>query len=147
MNLRSYLTAVRRKKDEDKSQSKEGIFVVERRKHPRVSIEIPLEYSIIAEGKETHGGISADASEGGLLVYIPEVMEIGTLLQIEILFVEGPELNTIKGIARVVWSDLADKESWGENRYGLQFQTFQVGDINKLKILLKEVGKTHDRSR
>jgi hypothetical protein len=27
----------------------------------------------------------------------------------------------------------------------LQFQSFQEGDLKKLKTLLQEVGKTHDR--
>jgi hypothetical protein len=54
-------------------------------------------------------------------------------------------LNTIRGITKVVWSDLAAKKVWGEHRYGLEFQSFQEGDLHKLETLLKEVGKTHDR--
>jgi hypothetical protein len=144
MSLRKFLTTVRRKRGKDESKSKEGVFVLERRKHPRISVELPFEYSGV-DGKEIHGGISVDASEGGFLVYLSEAMEIGTILKIEILFVKGPELNTIKGIAKVVWSDLAAKESWGENRYRLQFKSFQEGDLHKLKNLLKEVRKTHNR--
>ncbi|MDP2959868.1 MAG: PilZ domain-containing protein, partial [candidate division Zixibacteria bacterium] len=126
------------------SKSKEGIFIVERRKHPRIRVELPLDYSL-ADREETCGGVVANASEGGLLVYLSETTELGTLLKIEILFVKGSELNTIRGIAKVVWSDLAAKKAWGEYRYGLQFQSFQEGDLKKLKTLLQEVGKTHDR--
>lgn len=144
MSPRKFLTAVRRKKEKDKSKSKEGIFIVERRKHPRISVELPLDYSL-ADREETYGGIVANASEGGLLVYLSEAIELGTLLKIEIIFVKGSELNTIRGIAKVLWSDLAAKKVWGEYRYGLQFQSFQEGDLKKLKTLLQEVGKTHDR--
>jgi c-di-GMP-binding flagellar brake protein YcgR len=144
MSPRKFLTAVRRKKEKDKSKSKEGIFIVERRKHPRIRVELPLDYSL-ADREETYGGIVANASEGGLLVYLSETTELGALLKIEILFVKGSELNTIRGIAKVVWSDLAAKKAWGEYRYGLQFQSFQEGDLKKLKTLLQEVGKTHDR--
>jgi c-di-GMP-binding flagellar brake protein YcgR len=144
MSPRKFLTAVRRKKEKDKSKSKEGIFIVERRKHPRIRVELPLDYSL-ADREETYGGVVANASEGGLLVYLSETTELGTLLKIEILFVKGSELNTIRGIAKVVWSDLAAKKAWGEYRYGLQFQSFQEGDLKKLKTLLQEVGKTHDR--
>ena len=56
---------------------------------------------------------------------------------------KGSELNTIKGIAKVVWCDLAAKATWGEHRYGLEFQSFNKGSIEKLKILLKEVVETH----
>jgi hypothetical protein len=144
MSPRKYLTTVRRKKGKNKSKSKEGIFIVERRKHPRIRVELPLDYSFV-DKEETHGGIVANASEEGLLVYLSEATELGALLKIEILFVKGLELNTIKGIAKVVWSDLAAKKAWGEHRYGLEFQSFQEGDFQKLETLLKEVGKTHDR--
>jgi len=143
MSPRKYLTAVRRKKGKDRLKSKEGIFVVERRKHPRIRVELPLDYSVV-DKEEINKGIVANVSEGGLLVYLPEATELGTFLKIEILFVKGSELNTIKGIAKVVWSDLAAKKAWGEYRYGLEFQSFQEGDFQKLETLLQEVGKTHE---
>ena len=82
----------------------------------------------------------ANASEGGLLVYLPERMEIGAFLKIEIFYVRGLELDTIKAVAKVVWCDLAARESWGEHRYGLQFQYIDQKDLSRLTILLKEVG-------
>jgi len=121
MSPRKFLTAVRRKKEKDKSKAKEGIFIVERRKHPRIRVELPLDYSLV-DREETYGGIVANASEEGLLVYLSETTELGPLLKIEILFVKGSELNTIRGIAKVVWSDLAAKKAWGEHRYGLEFR-------------------------
>jgi len=143
MGFRKFTTSVRRKKGEDKSQSKEGVFVVERRRHPRRSIELPLDYSLV-ESRENRGGIAANISEGGLLVYLPEAIAKGTLLKIEILFVKGLELNSVKAITKVVWSDLAPKGIWGEYRYGLEFQTFQEGDLQDLKRLLKEVAEIHN---
>ncbi len=117
-----------------------GVLAIEKRKHPRYSVELPLNYARI-NGKENLGGIVANASEGGLLVYLPERMEIGTLLSIEIFYLKGLELDTIKAVAKVVWSDLAAKESWGEYRYGLQFQTIAENDFGRLVRLLKEIGK------
>jgi c-di-GMP-binding flagellar brake protein YcgR len=122
------------------SQTKTGVLAVEKRKHPRFSVELPLDYSLI-DGKETYGGIVSNASQGGLLVYLPEKIEIGTLLKIEIFYVKGLELDTIKAIAKVVWSDLAAVESWGEHRYGLQFQSIDEKDFGRLVNLLKEIGK------
>ena len=118
---------------------------MERRKHPRFRIELPLDYSI--ESVECFGGVAANASKGGLLVYLPEAILVGTLLKIEILFVKGSELNSIRASAKVVWSDLPPKEIWGEYRYGLEFKSFQEGGLQKLRRLLKEVGETHSRSR
>jgi c-di-GMP-binding flagellar brake protein YcgR len=144
MGLRKFTTAVRRKKREDTSQTKEGVFVVERRRHPRRSIELPLDYSHV-ESHENRGGIAANVSEGGLLVYLPEAIGIGSLLKIEILFVKGLELSSIKANTKVVWYGLAPNENWGEYKYGLEFQSFQEGDLQNLKRLLKEVADTHDR--
>ena len=143
MSPRKKLTIARRKKGEIRPKSKEGIFIVERRKHPRFSIELPLDYAI--ERMDRHGGIAANASKGGLLVYLPEAIVVGTSLRIDILFAKGSELNTIGGIAKVVWSDLAPKEIWGEYRYGLEFQSFHKGDHQKLKKLLKALGERHPR--
>jgi c-di-GMP-binding flagellar brake protein YcgR len=122
------------------SQTKMGVLAIEKRKHPRFSVELPLDYSRV-NGKETYGGMVANASEGGLLVYLPERIEIGSLLKIEIFYVGGLELNTIKAVVKVVWADLAARESWGEHRYGLQFESIDEKDFNRLTTLLKEVGK------
>jgi len=140
---RKFTTAVRRKRGKSKSQSKEGVLVVERRRCPRISVELPLDYTL-ADSKESHGGLVANISEGGLLVYLPEAIKLGTLLKMEVLFVKGLELNSFKAIVKVVWTDLAAKEVSGENRYGLEFQSFIEGDLDKLKRLLKEVGETYN---
>lgn len=144
MSIRKYTTAVRRKKGKEKPKSKEGIFIVERRKHPRIRVELPLDYSLVDSG-ETYSGIVGNANEGGLLIYLREPIEIGTVLKIEILFVRGLESNTIKAITKAVWSDLAAQKVLGEYRYGLEFQSFQEGDLQKLETLLKEVREAHEQ--
>lgn len=65
-----------------------------------------------------------DASEGGLLVYLLEKIDIGNLLKIEIFFAKDTELTMIEAIARVVWSDLAAKRSWGSTDMGCSFYPF-----------------------
>ena len=122
------------------SQTKLGVLAVDRRKYPRYSVELPLDYCRV-EAKETYGGIVANAGEGGILVYLPERMEIGAVLKIEIFYVSGLELDTIKAIAKIVWSDLATKTSWGEYRYGLQFESIDEKEFTRLINLLKEIGK------
>jgi c-di-GMP-binding flagellar brake protein YcgR len=122
------------------SQTRMGVLSIEKRKYPRFSVELPLNYTR-AEGKDILGGMVANASEGGLLVYLPERFEMGGLLKIEIFYVRGLELDTIKAVAKVVWCDLGARESWGEHRYGLQFQYIDEKDFSRLTTLLKEVGK------
>ena len=120
-------------------QSKMGVLAVERRKHPRFSVELPLSYSRVND-KELFGGIVANASGGGILVYLPERMEIGAALKIEIFYLKGLELGTVEAIAKVVWSDLANRGSPGEHRYGLEFQYIEEKDYNRMLALLKEIG-------
>jgi c-di-GMP-binding flagellar brake protein YcgR len=115
---------------------KMGVLAIERRRHPRFSTELPLNYSRV-DGKEIYGGIVANASEGGVLAYLPERMEIGAMLQIEVLYVKGLELDAIQAIAKVVWSDLFARENWGEHRYGLQFQCIDEKDFGRFMALLK----------
>ena len=117
-----------------------GILAIERRKHPRFVVELPLDYCRV-DGSEIYGGIVANASEGGLLVYLPERFDVGQVLQIQIFYVKDLEFNMIKGLAKVVWSDLAARESWGEYRYGVQFLSIGEQEFGKLIHLLKEVGK------
>jgi c-di-GMP-binding flagellar brake protein YcgR len=122
-----------------KMPSKKGVVTIERRKHPRFNLELPLDYFRL-EVKENYGGIVTNASELGILVYLPEKMEIGTTLSIEIFYAKGLELDSIKAIAKVVWADLAARKTWGEHRYGLQFQSIDKKNLNKLKNLFKEAG-------
>jgi hypothetical protein len=51
------------------------------------------------------------------------------------------EFNMLKAIAKVVWCDMAARESWGEYRYGLQFLSIGEQEFMRLMTLLREVGK------
>ena len=121
-----------------------GVCESYQREHQRFSVELPFDYSHVDRVKE-YGGFAANASERGLLVYLPEFIEKkGTLLRIVIPFVEGSEFNTIKCMAKVVWGGLSAEVAWGKHRYGLELQSFNKGSFDKLKILLKDVAKTHE---
>ena len=115
---------------------KEDQCADERREYPRHILELPIDYSLM-DGQE-RWGVVADASEGGLLVYLHELIEKESLLKLEILFPQGSELNAIKAIAKVVWSDSVAMKMWGEYRHGLVFQAFQKESLDNLRNLLKE---------
>ncbi len=121
-------------------QMRKGALAIEKRRHPRYSVELPLDYSHVDE-KETYGGIVANASEGGVLVYLPERLPMGALLNMEIIYVNGLQLETIRAVAKVVWADLATMENFGEHRYGLQFQSIDETNFQRLTSLLKESRK------
>jgi len=138
MNLLKFL-APNRKKKETEWPSRDSQFLAERREHLRHIVELPIDYSII-DGPE-RWGIAADASEGGLLVYLHEVIEKGSLLKLEMFFPRGSEINTIKAMAKVVWSDSVARRLLGEYRHGLAFQAFQKESLDKLKKLLNETAE------
>jgi len=127
------------KRKKEKSPSKKGVVAIERRNHPRFNLELPLDYFRI-ENKENYGGIVANASEMGILIYLPEKMEIGTILSTEIFYAKGLELDSIRAVAKVVWADLPARKTWGEHRYGVQFQSIDKKNLSKLKNLFEEVG-------
>ena len=124
-------------------EAKKGIFVIEKRRDPRYKVELPIDYSPINE-KENYRGTIANANEGGILVYLPDRLEIGGLFRIKIFFPMDTVLSTIQAIAKVVWVDSAIQKPAGEYRYGLQLQSFLKGDLNKFRKLLKEVGHAHN---
>ncbi len=129
---------------EGERQGSKGVSSGEKRKKPRFRVQFPLGYSL-TEGKTTHtAGLTADASEGGLLVYLPEKIEVGTVLKIEILYPKGLSLDAITATAKAVWSDLGTSQDSKEHRYGLQFQLIDGEDLKKLKTLLEEAAKGHD---
>jgi c-di-GMP-binding flagellar brake protein YcgR len=139
-SFKGFLTMRKQKTTTQTAHSKMGILAVERRRHPRFVVELPLDYHQTEES-DLYGGIVTNASEGGLLVYLPERMNLGTVLKIQIFYVRELEFNMIKAVAKIVWSDMAARESWGEHRYGLQFISIDKDNLSKLMTLLKEVGK------
>jgi hypothetical protein len=120
---------------------KKGVAAIEKRRHPRFDLELPLDYVRI-DDKENYGGIVANASEVGVLVYLPEKMEVGSMLSTEIFYAKGLELDSFKAVGKVVWADMPARKTWGEHRYGLQFGSIDKQNLTKLKNLLKEVGKS-----
>ena len=72
------------KKEEDETKLRYGTVNFEKRKHPRFSIDLPVEYS--RTDLFVKHGRAVNASEGGLLLYLPEQMEIGQHLEIESFF-------------------------------------------------------------
>jgi len=143
MNSIMYPAAIEKEKKEGRPQSRKGVSVFERRKHPRFSIQFPLDYSIIDGKAVSRGGITADASEGGLLVYLREGIEIGALLKIEIFYASASGLDAIGATAKVVWSNLPARQSCEEYRYGLEFQSIDQRNLQNLRILLKKSSEAH----
>jgi c-di-GMP-binding flagellar brake protein YcgR len=115
-----------------------GIVNFERRKFPRITIDLPIQY--YHENSETpYSGRALNASEGGLLIYLPEKVHIGEVLKLKLFFTVGHDLNTIEMTAQVAWIDIHLGEDWGDYRSGLKFIDISSEDLHKLKNFLKSL--------
>jgi len=115
-----------------------GIVNFERRKHPRFNIDLPIEYSLLPS-PVSHPGRALNASEGGLLVYLSEKVEMSQLLQLKLFSPSGSELNGVELIAEVVWIDIHLGKDWGDYRCGLRFVDISPEGLNKLKRFLRSL--------
>ena len=118
-------------------KSRYGTVNFEKRKHPRFSVDLPVEYSRVDlfEG----GGRAENASEGGLLLYLPERIGRGNHLRLKLFFTMGSELTAIETRVEVAWMDFRVEKGWGEYRTGVRFVEISTEDMGKLKTFLKSL--------
>jgi hypothetical protein len=110
-------------------------YFKDRRKYPRVHIDLPLEYRVKYDAR-AHGGIVIDASESGFLIYSTEDIPIGTKLKIAVLFSAEYELAKFEVFAEIIWKN-ADMEKEEEGyQYGVRFVQVLEEDYRKLGKLL-----------
>lgn len=109
-----------------------GIVNIERRKYPRFSIDLPIEYHL-TDSPAARAGRALNASEGGLLVYLPQKMEIGQLLSLKLFFHNGAIMNTIEMIGEVMWIDIHLEMNWGDYRTGLKLIDISPEDLKQFK--------------
>ena len=117
-----------------------GIVNFERRKYPRFNIDLPIEYSLLSS-PASHPGRTLNASEGGLLVYLSEKVEISQLLRMKLFFPSGSELNGVEITVEVVWMDIHLGKDWGDYRCGVRFVDISPESLNKLKRFLRELSE------
>lgn len=115
-----------------------GIVNFEKRKHPRFTVDLPLEYTRI-NSPIPETGRAVNASEGGLLIYFPEEVNVGDLLRLKLFFSDGGELNTIETLVQVVWVDLHLGKEWGDYRSGVRFVDISPENMNTLKTFLRSL--------
>ena len=108
----------------------------DRRKSPRSLMDLPLEYRVI-NAPFPHGGIVANASEEGLLIYSVKDMPVGTKLDIVVLFPKEYELCNFEVIAEIIRKDFHWEEDWEGYEYGIKFLQIFEEDRYKLKQLLE----------
>ena len=109
-------------------------FTVERRKHPRFLIELPIEYRR-ANDSGIRPGHTVNFSEDGFMVSVSEQIEISEQLEMKIYFSSESSLITIAAIVKIVWVDCKAKED-GYYRFGVDFVDISPLDMKRLKGFL-----------
>jgi hypothetical protein len=125
------------RREERQTRPRYGTVNFEKRKHPRFSVDLPAEYNqadlAVKEGHATN------ASEGGLLLYLPEQIEIGKYLSLKLFFSMGSELRTVETLVEVVWTDIHLGKDGGDYRTGVRFVEISTEDMGHLRAFLKSL--------
>ena len=106
-----------------------------RRKHPRMVLDLPLEYRV-TNIPHAHGALIVNGSEMGLLIESVKNIPVGTNLNIAVLFPKEYELANFEVSAQIVWKEIYWKEDWEGYQYGLEFIQISKNDHQKLRQLL-----------
>ncbi|MBP1697512.1 MAG: PilZ domain [Deltaproteobacteria bacterium] len=123
-------------KEEKETKPRYGIVNFEKRRYPRYNVDLPIEYT---RGDSVVHGEAFNASEGGLLVYFSERVEVGQHLSLKLFFSSMSEFNTIAAWVEVVWVDVHLGEDWGDYRAGVKFVDISLEDLEKLIIFLRSL--------
>lgn len=109
----------------------------EKRKHPRLSLRLPTEYSL--EGSpRVRIGHTVDICEGGLLIQTPEKVEVHQNLRVKFYYHSASDLNSIQALAEVVRVDSLGK-SRKEYRCALHFIDLSPDNLQRLRKFLKSI--------
>ena len=84
----------------------------------------------------THTG---NISEGGLLIFFPEQMNVSQYLRLKLFFSLDSELNAVKALGQVVWSDNHLSEDWEYYPYGVKFIDISPKDRTKLRNFISRL--------
>ncbi len=108
----------------------------DRRKHPRYLVEIPLDYTGI-DTDHVSTGLTANASEGGVMTFIGDRVDVGTVLKVTLFFRLGFSFTAMEARSVVVWREDIWKEYMDNYKYGFRFLETENGELEKLRSLFK----------
>jgi len=124
------------KSGEKETKPRYGTVNFERRRYPRFNVDLPIEYYRI-DSPIRHAGRGLDISEGGLLIYFPEQMDVSQYLKLKLFLALGSELITIEILAEVVWMDMHLDKDWRDYRTGVRFVDISSENLDRLKEFLR----------
>lgn len=100
------------------------------RKHPRAPLNLPVEY-YATNPKTPRLGHTSDLSPDGVMLNIPERLDVGQLIKLAIFVYLDKTVETIMVNSQVVW--VAGTEKEGGFRSGMKFTDLSANDRNILE--------------
>ena len=109
----------------------------DRRRHPRVSFDAPVEYST-TDGSHPRGAYTGNVSERGLLIYSIDNLPIAAELKLVVFYPDEFRLDNFEVFAKVIWKNSHYEKEWKGFKYGLEFVHISEADQIKLRQILVE---------
>jgi hypothetical protein len=107
----------------------------EKRKYPRVLINMPLSFKITEDSNHS-AGLVINASEAGLLIQTFKDMPIGQRIAIEVSSSKRAKPVKFSAMTEIIWKDLYIWDDWEAYQYGLKFSHISHEDYLKLRHIL-----------
>jgi len=112
----------------------------EKRKYPRFNVDLPIKYSRSSFFFKYARAVNA--SEGGLLLHLPEELGIGQQLALKLFFPSCADSNIIETIVQVVWMDVRLRKDWAwDYQTGVRFVDISPENMAILKTFLADLGQ------
>ena len=112
----------------------------EKRKYPRFDVDLPIKYSRSSFFFKYARAVNA--SEGGLLLHLPEELGIGQQLALKLFFPSCADSNIIETVVKVVWMDVRLRKDWAwDYQTGVRFVDISPENMAILKTFLTDLGQ------
>jgi len=109
----------------------------EKRKYPRFDVDLPIKYS--RSSLFFKYARAVNASEGGLLLHLPEELGIGQQLALKLFFPSCADSNIMEMVVKVVWMDIRLRKDWAwDYQTGVRFVNISPENMAVLKTFLTD---------
>ncbi len=123
---------------EIRMDSMQQTITSEKRKHPRIKVNLPVKYS--RTNLFFKYARVVNASQGGLLVYLPEEIGIGQRLALKLFFPSRSDFDSFETFVQVVWKDVHLRKDWTwDYRTGVRFIDASPEHMTKLRNFLVNI--------
>jgi hypothetical protein len=109
----------------------------EKRQYPRFNVDLPIKYS--RSSLFSKYARAVNASEGGLLLHLPEELGVGQQLALKLFFPSSADSSIIEMVVQVVWMDIRLRKDWAwDYQTGVRFVDISRQDRDVLKNFLMD---------